>query len=111
VSTWSLLRRSIDLELDAVPEGIDMGVVRGYLAALPLVHEVHDLHIWAMSTTDTALTAHLVMPGNACEPRFLGPVTAKLSLRPFWPSDHEGMRLTFAHKTAIYVRVSSDEQT
>jgi cobalt-zinc-cadmium efflux system protein len=61
-STWALLRDSVNLALDAVPEGIDLEEVRSYLAALPDVTEVHDLHIWAMSTTETALTAHLVIP-------------------------------------------------
>jgi cobalt-zinc-cadmium efflux system protein len=60
LSTWSLLRRSLDLALDAVPREIDPIEVRAYLAGLPGVAEVHDLHIWAMSSTETALTAHLV---------------------------------------------------
>lgn len=58
--TWSLLRDSINLSLDAVPEGIDPAQVRAYLCDLPGVAAVHDLHIWALSTTDSALTAHLV---------------------------------------------------
>jgi len=65
--TWGLLRDSINLALDAVPEGIDEGAVRDYLSRLPAVVEVHDLHIWAMSTTETALTAHLVMPGAVAD--------------------------------------------
>jgi cobalt-zinc-cadmium efflux system protein len=69
--TWSLMRGSLDLMLDAVPEGIDPAAVRGFLAALPGVVEIHDLHIWAMSTTETALTAHLVMPHAANAPTFL----------------------------------------
>ncbi|HEY3820012.1 MAG TPA: cation diffusion facilitator family transporter, partial [Polyangiaceae bacterium] len=69
--TWSLMARSMNLMLDAVPEGIDPAAVKAFLAALPGVVEVHDLHIWAMSTTETALTAHLVMPGNSCAPSFL----------------------------------------
>jgi cobalt-zinc-cadmium efflux system protein len=80
-STWSLLRRSIDLVLDAVPEGVDIDDVRAYLAALPMVREVHDLHVWAMSTTETALTAHLVMPAAARDPEFLGTVCATLRTR------------------------------
>lgn len=60
--TWGLMRDSVNLALDAVPEGIDLGAVRAYLAGLPGVTDVHDLHIWAMSTTETALTAHLVVP-------------------------------------------------
>jgi len=63
-STWGLLRDSVALALNAVPEHIDPRAVRGYLSKLAGVTEVHDLHIWAMSTTETALTAHLVMPGG-----------------------------------------------
>lgn len=62
--TWSLLRQSINMSMDAVPEGVDAPAVQRYLEALPGVREVHDLHIWAMSTTETALTGHLVMPGD-----------------------------------------------
>lgn len=62
VGTWDLLRESFDLAVDAVPRGIDAGAVGQYLAGLPGVAEVHDLHIWALSTTETALTAHLVVP-------------------------------------------------
>jgi cobalt-zinc-cadmium efflux system protein len=62
VGTWGLLRDSANLALDAVPENIDTMEVQGFLETLPEVIDVHDLHIWAMSTTETALTAHLVMP-------------------------------------------------
>ena len=58
--TWGLLRDSVNFSLDAVPPGIDQDQVCGYLRGLPGVTEVHDLHIWGMSTTETALTAHLV---------------------------------------------------
>jgi len=68
----------MNLVLDAVPEAIDIDQVRSFLAALPHVREVHDLHVWAMSTTETALTAHLVMPGNSCEPAFLWGVCGEL---------------------------------
>jgi len=61
LSTWSLLRDSVDLALDAVPANINPEQVRQYLESLPGVLEIHDLHIWAMSTTEIALTAHLVM--------------------------------------------------
>src|SRR5207302_783968 len=63
-STWGLLRDSVALALNAVPEHIDPRVVRTYLSLLAGVAEVHDLHIWAMSTTETALTVHLV---SLCE--------------------------------------------
>jgi len=60
--TWDLMKAAIGLALDAVPEGIDPLAVRARLAALPGVEAIHDLHIWGMSTTETALTCHLVMP-------------------------------------------------
>jgi cobalt-zinc-cadmium efflux system protein len=60
--TWSLLRESLDLILHAVPVGIDPKSIEDYLVGLPGVTAVHDLHIWAMSTSDNALTAHLVKP-------------------------------------------------
>jgi cobalt-zinc-cadmium efflux system protein len=67
VGTWALLRESLNLAMDAVPEHIDPAEVEGYLASLPGVAAVHDLHIWAMSTTETALTAHLVTPGGGLD--------------------------------------------
>ena len=62
--SWDLLRQSLQLALQAVPAGIATARVRELLSALPGVAEVHDLHIWAMSTSENALTAHLVMPGG-----------------------------------------------
>lgn len=64
IATWDLLRQSLRLALDAVPQGIDPEAVRAYLASLPGVADLHDLHIWPMSTTETALTCHLVMPAG-----------------------------------------------
>ena len=60
--TWSLLRESVSMSLDAVPAGIEPGDVQDFLAALPGVARIHDLHIWPMSTTEVALTCHLIMP-------------------------------------------------
>ncbi len=60
--TWGLLREAVNHSLDAVPSEIDPKEVIKYLGALPGVEAVHDLHVWAMSTTETALTCHLVMP-------------------------------------------------
>ena len=60
LSTWELFRDSLDLSLDAVPESIDPAAVRTYLESLPGISGVHHIHIWPLSTTETALTAHLV---------------------------------------------------
>ena len=78
VGTWNLLRDSVNLALDAVPEGIELQAVRTYLAELPGVVEVHDLHIWAMSTTEAALTAHLVMPVGKPDDAFLARISMEL---------------------------------
>ena len=64
VGSWGLLRDSVRLGLAAVPENIDENAVREFLQRQPGVSAVHDLHIWPMSTTETALTAHLVMPAG-----------------------------------------------
>jgi cobalt-zinc-cadmium efflux system protein len=64
LGSWSLLRRSVHMGLLAVPEGINEEKVRTFLAEQTGVTAVHDLHIWPMSTTETALTAHLVIPGG-----------------------------------------------
>ena len=72
--TWSLLSASVNLALDAVPANIDPHKIDAYFAALPGVTEVHDLHIWAMSTTEVALTAHLVRPGAGLDDELLGRV-------------------------------------
>ena len=60
IGTWSLLKDSVNLALDAAPNGVEVDQVRDAFLALPGVRAVHDLHIWGLSTTDTALTAHLV---------------------------------------------------
>lgn len=59
--TWDLFRESIDLALDAVPRGVDPDAITAALAAIPGVSEVHDLHVWAASTSEVSLTAHLVV--------------------------------------------------
>lgn len=69
--TWGLLRESMNLALQAVPEAIDLAEVRKYLASLPHVTAVHDLHVWPMSTTETALTVHLEMPASSAGDAFL----------------------------------------
>ncbi len=78
VSTWGLLRDSANLAMDRVPDGVDLAGVRAYLAALPGVREVHDLHVWGLSTTETALTAHLVRPGLGMDDALLHRTCAEL---------------------------------
>ncbi len=78
--TWGLLRESVDLAMDAVPEGVSREAVQDYLAGLPGVVEVHDLHIWALSTTETALTAHLVCRDDV-DRRRLHELSAELRAR------------------------------
>lgn len=80
-SSWGLARDSVNLALDAIPRGIDHEAVQAYLRDLPGVSEVHDLHIWAMSTTETALTAHLVRPGAGLDDQMLHETCRQLELR------------------------------
>lgn len=60
LGTWGLLKESVNLSLDAVPEGIDVKKIKDYLSGLPTILEIHDLHVWGMSTTEAALTVHLI---------------------------------------------------
>jgi cobalt-zinc-cadmium efflux system protein len=87
VSTWQLFQESLNLATDAVPAGIEPLAVRTYLAELPGVAGVHDLHIWAMSTTETALTVHLVMRTGFPGDTFLVQVNRELH-------DHFGIEHT-----------------
>ena len=64
IGTWGLLRDSVNLSLQGVPPGVELDKVRAFLLADDGVTEVHDLHVWGMSTTETAMTAHLVMPAG-----------------------------------------------
>ncbi|AJP70662.1 cation diffusion facilitator family transporter [Sphingomonas hengshuiensis] len=78
-STWGLLRESLVMVLQAVPARIDVDSVRSALGALPGVARVHDLHIWPMSTTEAALTAHLVMPAGHPGDAFLRDLQHRLA--------------------------------
>ena len=71
----------MNMAMDAVPDGIDPAAVAAWLAAQPGVAEVHDLHIWPISTTQTALTAHLVRPGAGVDDGFLAGLSQGLSSR------------------------------
>jgi cobalt-zinc-cadmium efflux system protein len=80
-STWDLLRESVAMSLAGVPRGIDVKGVRDFLASLDGVTRVHHLHIWPISTTETALTGHLVMPGGHPGDGYLKQVAHELEHR------------------------------
>lgn len=71
VGTWGLFKESVRLSLHAVPDSINIEKISAFLIKQPGVQSIHDLHVWAMSTTETALTAHLLMPGEAPSDTFL----------------------------------------
>ncbi len=76
--TWGLLKASLRLSLHAVPDGIETSEVTDFLQGFAQVQEVHDLHIWGMSTTEVALTAHLVMPQGHPGDAFLAHLSEEL---------------------------------
>ena len=78
-SSWGLFRDALGMAMHAVPPGIDPRAVRAMLGALPGVTRVHDLHIWPISTTRVALTAHLVMPGGHPGDAFLDDLQHRLA--------------------------------
>lgn len=79
--TWGLLRESVEMSLAAVPRGVDYDAVGAALTTLPGVADAHDLHIWPMSTTETVLTAHLVIPAGHPGDGFLAEAQAMLKER------------------------------
>jgi cobalt-zinc-cadmium efflux system protein len=79
-STWSLLKESLRMVLGGVPQNVDAGKVSAFLRGRSGVTEIHDLHIWAMSTTETALTAHLVMPAGYPGDQAIDDIVAALKL-------------------------------
>jgi len=81
LATWRLLRGSVNLALDALPQGMEPAAVRRYLVDLPDVEKMHDLHIWAMGTTETALTCHLVMPTGHPDDARIAQIAAELNDR------------------------------
>jgi cobalt-zinc-cadmium efflux system protein len=81
VGTWSLLRDSLGMSLDAVPPGLKMQEVSAFLQGWPGVTSIHDLHIWPMSTTETALTCHCLMPGGHPGDAVLGQLAHELHER------------------------------
>ena len=80
-ATWRLLRQSLGMSMAGVPAGVDPAQVRDFLNSRPGVATVHDLHVWSISTTETALTCHLVMPGGRPGDPFLHDLAAELARR------------------------------
>jgi cobalt-zinc-cadmium efflux system protein len=81
IGTWGVMKSAMGLALNAVPEGVDIAAVRDHLLAVPGVSALHDLHIWGMSTTETALTCHLLMPGGHPGDAVLNTVARQLDQR------------------------------
>lgn len=78
IGTWGLLKDSFHLSMDAVPRDIDFDKVKNYLSSIDGVKEIHDLHIWAMSTTESALTVHLVIPYEQKDDKLLRKICKQL---------------------------------
>ncbi|NBO19751.1 MAG: cation transporter [Proteobacteria bacterium] len=81
LSTWKLLRESMEMAMHAAPRHVDVAAVREFLRKQPGVTEAHDLHIWAISTSEISLSAHLVMPGGHPGDNFLLALTESLHER------------------------------
>jgi len=81
VGTWNLFRQSLHLLFDGVPDSVDPQAMHDYLLSLPGISRVHDLHIWAMGTSEVALTAHLVTPSGHADDGFLEGATDQLHER------------------------------
>lgn len=85
VGTWSLLRQALDLLLDAAPPAVDVAAVAAFLRRQPGVRDIHDLHVWALSTTRTALTCHVVWDGQEAAP---DATQLAAALRDSFPIEH-----------------------
>jgi cobalt-zinc-cadmium efflux system protein len=99
--TWSLLRDSLAMSVDAVPASIDPQAVRSYLLSCAGVSAVHDLHIWPLSTTENALTAHLVFPGGHPGDEFL--LMAATELRRRFGIGHTTLQIEISEETACHL--------
>lgn len=97
-STWGLLKDSVRMSLDAVPPRLNIAEVRGFLERLPEVKALHDLHVWPMSTTETALTCHLVMPTGHPGDDFLMEIARELKHR--FSIAHPTIQIETSEKTA-----------
>ena len=97
-STWGLLRSSVGMSLSAAPADMDLGAVRAFLLGRPGVTEIHDLHVWPISTTETAMTCHLVMPDGHPGDRFL--MEAAHVLRERYKIGHPTLQIEVSENNA-----------
>lgn len=97
-STWGLLRSSVGMSLSAAPADMDLGAVRAFLLGRPGVTEIHDLHVWPISTTETAMTCHLVMPDGHPGDRFL--MEAAHVLREHYKIGHPTLQIEVSENNA-----------
>ncbi|MEW9854203.1 cation diffusion facilitator family transporter [Novosphingobium sp. M1R2S20] len=104
-SGWGLMRDSLRMGMLGVPEGIDLGEVRRFLEALPNVEHVHDLHVWPMSTTETALTAHLTMSEMPANDAFLHDLAHELEHR--FRIGHPTLQIERGHQVCALQRDSA----
>lgn len=107
IGTWGLLKDSVHLAMDAVPSSIQLPEVKAYFAKLPQVQAVHDLHVWAMSTTETALTVHLVMPREAHNDQFLAKVCS--DLKEHYKIDHPTIQIESGDESSFECALKPDE--
>jgi cobalt-zinc-cadmium efflux system protein len=91
IGTWGLLKDSAAMAIDSVPPGIDCDAVARHLESLNGVDQIHDLHIWPLSTTTTALTVHLVCDHNRIDDAFTAQITSQLKAR--FGIDHATIQL------------------
>jgi cobalt-zinc-cadmium efflux system protein len=104
VGTWSLLKESMQLALSAVPNHIDLSAIESHLLSVPGVDAIHDLHIWGMSTTESALTVHLVMPqgypGDAVMDNIMATLESKFQIHHSTLQVEQG---TTDHTCALHI--------
>jgi cobalt-zinc-cadmium efflux system protein len=98
-SVWGLLVDSVNLAVDAVPKEIDLKQVKSFFEQIPKVEEVHDLHVWAISTTQTGLTAHLVVPGGHTD-QFIFEI--QKTLKEKFDIDHSTLQIEQSYKDEAY---------
>lgn len=104
--TWALLRESLNLALDAVPENIDSNAVQAYLSQLPTVTDVHHVHIWGLSTKDAALTEHVVLSNPDINDVLLSQIQEEVHHR--YGIDHATIQFETSENSRYLTQVKSD---